>query len=239
MKVSTNSQNSDCLCVMRNFAFIFLTAFISISCASLTSRADYPSAWWQPINDPQKPAWEILPQDAKPGEVILSKRTELGIFSNFAATSFEFRGNRYASVEGFWQMMKYPENASDPRAKISGWEFSRDEVAKMTAFDAKHAGDLGSTQMKKLKIDWVSFDGTHFSYRSAHSGEHYRLIIAAMCEKLKQNPQVRDLLMKTGDLILKPDHAQDPSDPPEWRYFEIWMRMREKLKKNSTNFCEV
>src|SRR5690349_10011541 len=33
----------------------------------------YPAHWWTPINDPQKPEWEILPQEAKPGEVILSK----------------------------------------------------------------------------------------------------------------------------------------------------------------------
>ena len=35
----------------------------------------------------QRGWWEILPQVAKSGEVILSKRNELGILSNFAATS--------------------------------------------------------------------------------------------------------------------------------------------------------
>ncbi len=34
----------------------------------------YPSIWFAPINDPNKPDWEILPQEAKAGEVILSKR---------------------------------------------------------------------------------------------------------------------------------------------------------------------
>ena len=69
------------------------------------------------------PEWEILPQEAKPGEVILSKRNELGLLSNFAATPFEFRGKRYASLEGFWQMMKYPEGPDDPRAKFPGIEW--------------------------------------------------------------------------------------------------------------------
>ena len=41
--------------------------------------------------------------------MILSKRNELGILSNFAATPFTLYGKRYASVEGFWQMMLYPE----------------------------------------------------------------------------------------------------------------------------------
>ena len=61
-------------------------------------------------------AWEILPQAAGPDEVIVSKRHELGLLSNFAATPFIFRGRRYASVEGFWQMMLYPEGPGDPGA---------------------------------------------------------------------------------------------------------------------------
>ena len=55
------------------------------------------------------PSWEILPQAAKPGEVILSKRNELGLLSNFAPTPFTFRGQSYASLEGFWQTTLYPE----------------------------------------------------------------------------------------------------------------------------------
>ncbi len=34
----------------------------------------YPAHWWTPVIDPKKPEWEILPQEAAPGEVILSKR---------------------------------------------------------------------------------------------------------------------------------------------------------------------
>ncbi len=61
------------------------------------SQNCYPAVWFAPINDPNKPDWEILPQEAKAGEVILSKRNELGILSNFAATLFELYGKRYAS----------------------------------------------------------------------------------------------------------------------------------------------
>jgi len=73
----------------------------------------YPAHWWAAVPEEQKAVWEILPQAAKPGEVILSKRNELGVLSNFAATPFTLRGRRYASVEGFWHMMLYPENAHD------------------------------------------------------------------------------------------------------------------------------
>src|SRR6516164_10765204 len=82
-----------------------------------SSRQSYPADWWAPVPKEGAPAWEILPQEAGPGEVILSKRNELGLLSNFAPTPFTFHGKRYASLEGFWQMMKYPEGADDSRAK--------------------------------------------------------------------------------------------------------------------------
>src|SRR5271163_2321731 len=90
----------------------------------------YPEHWWTAVPEKEKASWEILPQAAKPGEVILSKRNELGILSNFAPTPFTFHGVRYASVEGFWQMMLYPEGPADPRAAAGViWPHTRAEVA--------------------------------------------------------------------------------------------------------------
>jgi hypothetical protein len=194
-------------------------------------RAPYPSHWWAPVSREGAPEWEILPQEAGPGEVILSKRHELGLLSNFAPTRFTFRGHRYASLEGFWQMMLYPENENDPRAKYPGleWKYTRDQVASMTSFDAKKAGDLAEENMRKMKIGWVSFEGRRFDYRSSKPGEHYRLIVAATREKVRQNADVRRVLLATGDLVLKPDHHQEPDAPPEWRYFEILTRIRAQL----------
>jgi len=45
----------------------------------LTARAHHPAHWWTPIPTNVAPAWEILPQAAAPGEVILSKRNQLGL----------------------------------------------------------------------------------------------------------------------------------------------------------------
>jgi predicted NAD-dependent protein-ADP-ribosyltransferase YbiA (DUF1768 family) len=195
-------------------------------------RHPYPDHWWAPVSKDGAPNWEILPQEAGPGEVILSKRHELGLLSNFAATPFTFRGKPYASVEGFWQMMLYPEGADDPRAHVPGlkWQHTRDEVAQMTAFEAKKAGTLAEETMTKMGIDWVSFEGKRFSYRPADPGEHYRLIVEAMWEKVKQNPEVRRALLSTGDLKLKPDHHQEPNAPAAWRYNEIWMVIRTNLR---------
>jgi hypothetical protein len=192
----------------------------------------YPAHWWTPVIDPNKPAWEILPQEAKPGEVILSKRNELGILSNFAATPFEYRGKRYDSVEAFWQMMLYPEGPDDPRAKATNltWPHTREQVAQMVAFEAKAAGDVGEKNMRKLGIDWLTFEGKRIPYRSRTRGEHHRLIFEAMRAKLEQNPKVEEILLSTGDLILRPDHITDPTEPDEWRYFDLWMRIRRELR---------
>ncbi|HEU4389634.1 MAG TPA: hypothetical protein VFV34_17650, partial [Blastocatellia bacterium] len=57
---------------------------------SKSNNAKYPAHWWVPVSKDGAPAWEILPQEAGPGEVILSKRHELGLLSNFAATPFSF-----------------------------------------------------------------------------------------------------------------------------------------------------
>jgi len=207
---------------------MLLAAFIVYSFA-----AQYPAHWWTPVLDPNKPAWEIPPQAAQPGEVILSKRNELGILSNFAATPFTLHGVRYASVEGFWQMMLYPEGKNDPRAQATSvkWPHSRAEVAQMTAFEAKAAGDVAEDNMRKLGIDWVTFEGRRMPYRSMTKGEHYRLIVEAIRAKLEQNPKVRQVLLSTGNLILLPDHIQEPHAPPEWAYFEIWMEIRRELQR--------
>jgi predicted NAD-dependent protein-ADP-ribosyltransferase YbiA (DUF1768 family) len=173
------------------------------------------------------PAWEILPQEAGPSEVILSKRHELGLLSNFAPTPFTFGGQRYASLEGFWQCMKFPETSDDPRLQSGlDWPFSRQQVAQMSGFEAKRAGDLAERHMKALGITWVSFEGKRFEYRPAQPGEHYQLILAATREKVKQNPEVKKVLLSTGDLILKPDHHQGPNPPAAWRYYEILMQIR-------------
>lgn len=226
---------------------------------SAASDSKYPAHWWAPVADDAKPRWEILPQEAGPGEVILSKRNELGLLSNFAATPFEFRGRHYASLEGFWQAMKYPEGPDDPRAKFPGleWKHTRDEVAQMTAFDAKAAGDLGSRNMKAMDIDWVTFEGRQMPYRPGKGpeeeadgespapskktsdlatpdptqGEHYRLILEATREKVRQNSEVRRVLLATGNLVLRPDHHQEPDPPAAWRYYEILSDIRSELQQ--------
>lgn len=222
--------------------FVFIALSILLSCQKQTPSANtakhdprYPARWFAPIHDPNKPDWEILPQEAQAGEVILSKRNELGLLSNFAPTPFEYRGKSYASLEGFWQMMLYPEDANDPRGKFPGleWKYTREQVSQMTAFEAKSAGTLAEENMKKMGIDWVSFEGNRFPYRPAEPGEHYRLIVEATREKVAQNPQVKKVLLATGDLILKPDHHGEPNAPEAWHYYKILTKIRSELQRES------
>ena len=230
---------------LKFLAIIFLVGS-SVSCAGdrtanspvsnkIISDPRYPAVWFAPINDPNKPDWEILPQEAGPGEVILSKRNELGMLSNFAPTPFVFHNRRYASLEGFWQMMLYPEGRDDARATFPGltWQFTREQVSQMTAFDAKAAGTLAEENMQRMGIDWVTFEGKRFPYRSAKPGEHYRLIVEATRAKVDQNPEVKRVLLSTGDLILKPDHHGEPNPLPEWKYYEILTQIRTELQRRA------
>jgi len=222
---------------MRNW-FAVLSLVLLSGCHSpeqqkQTAGNVYPAQWWAPVSKEGAPAWEIFPQEAGPGEVILSKRNELGLLSNFAATPFTFHGKRYASLEGFWQMMKYPEGPEDPRAKVPGltWSHTRDEVSQMTAFEANRAGRAGEENMKKMGIDWVTFEGRQMEYRPKEPGEHYRLIVEATRAKVRQNPDVKKVLLATGNLVLRPDHHQETNAPAAWRYYEVLMMIRTELQR--------
>jgi predicted NAD-dependent protein-ADP-ribosyltransferase YbiA (DUF1768 family) len=165
--------------------------------------------------------------------VIISKRHELGLLSNFAATPFVFRGTRYASIEGFWQMMLCPESPTDPRASFPGleWLHKREQVAQMTGFKAKDAGTLAERNMERMGIDWVSFEGRRFPYRPEQPGEHYELIVAATREKVRQNPEVERVLLATGDLVLKPDHHEEAGARAAWHYCDILTNIRNELRR--------
>lgn len=217
---------------------IFSSLLLLLGCAGANTKTysdGYPDIWWKEIPKDQLASWEIAPQaaDRSKKEVILSKRTELGKFSNFEASSFELDGKKYASVEGFWQSLKYPENEKDERAKDNTltWPHTRAEVEQLTAFEAKHAGDVASENMKKLNINWVTYQGKKINYDGKDPQAHYDLIERATRAKLKSSPQLQELLLKTGDLKLLPDHAQKQGSPPSYAYFDIYMKLRQELLK--------
>lgn len=213
---------------------VLSTIYILLPMIALSlTAAEYPREWWKAFpKDPAK-TWEILPQEATYGkDVILSKRTELGIFSNFAPTPFTLDGKKYASVEGFWQMMKYPDpqDKDDPRyRKDLLWKYTRDEVSQLTGFEAKDAGEATKENYQKLGISFISYKGKRMEYKGKDKQEHYELIFRTIQAKIDQNEKAKTLLKATGTLILRPDHIQDADAPPAYRYYDILMKLRSDL----------
>src|ERR1700685_1887406 len=60
--------------------FVGTFLIVNLGCGSAESpkpapslQPAYPAHWWAPVSKDGAPGWEILPQEAGPGEVILSK----------------------------------------------------------------------------------------------------------------------------------------------------------------------
>ncbi|MCB0378406.1 MAG: hypothetical protein KDD33_07935 [Bdellovibrionales bacterium] len=214
--------------MIQRFSF-FVALFLVWGCTHQPLRS-YPDHWWTPVQPALKKSWEILPQEAdrSKNEVILSKRNELGLLSNFAATPFVLDGKRYASLEGFWQMLKYPERGDAKWRSQVQWPYTREQVGQMVGHKAKKAGDFASLAMKKHQWDWVSYNHIKMIYKEAGSSPFYVLIRRAMQAKLEQNPKVKEVLIATKGLRLKPDHKQNPDSPKAWKYFDIWMEIRDQ-----------
>jgi hypothetical protein len=101
----------------------------------------------------------------------------------------------------------------------------------MTAFEAKNAGNEASDLMKKMGIDWVTFEGQKMTYKEEGESPFYKLIVQVMGAKLEQNPQVKNVLLETGDLTLKPDHFDaDAATLRAWQYYAIWTQFRSSLE---------
>lgn len=206
---------------IRVFFFILAIHFSALA---------YPPEWFKEVPRSEAQSWEILPQDAKIGEVILSKRTELGVFSNFGATPFVLDGVHFASVEGFWQSLKYPDPAQiqDPRHKISYWPLTRRQVEGLSGMEAKEAGNIANKIYRENKLLNISWGPNFFDYKDYSQGSefHYHLVKRAIREKLNQNQGLWELLLRTECLILKPDHDVKEDYPPAYHYYKILMELR-------------
>lgn len=212
---------------------IFVCLLLTSGCvhaAPAVSADGFPDAWWAPVPADQIKGWEIPPQSVsrENKEVVLSKRNELGQFSNLGAVSFEMDGVKYKSVEALWQGMKYPENANDDRLKDPSivWPYTREEVYQMEGFQAKKAGDLANENMKKMGIKYITYNGQKIEYNGSGMNRHYEIIYQASKNKVLQNPALKNLLLSTKDLKFFPDHKQQPNPNPAYLYHEIYMKIR-------------
>ena len=224
----------------QKICFGFLAALL-VSCVSMSNQSedysDYNDEWWKPVPASELPAWETPPQaaDRTKNEVVLSKRTELGVFSNLALSPFEMDGIKYQSIEGLWQGMKFPDNENDERfidsttgARVA-WPVTREQVYAMSDFESKKAGDQANEIMKKLGIKWVTYFGQKIEYKGKDQAAHYAIIYDASVAKIEQNPLIKQLLLKTKGLSFILDHKQDSNSPAAYRTDLIYMKIRDSL----------
>lgn len=138
------------------------------------------------------------------------------LLSNFAATPFTMDGWRYASVEGFWQSLKFPR------------EKDRRRVAAMSGVQAKLEGKQAP------KREEFEYQGRMIEVGSP---EHHQLMRTAIKRKLRQNPKVLKLLLETGDeeithILIGKDGRQIPDSKsiPGKVFSRILMDLRTEFR---------
>lgn len=127
--------------------------------------------------------------------------------SNLAPAQFVLHGRVYASVEGFWQGLKYADDTD--RARIAG----------LSGLAAKRAGRTNDD------VTFV-YDGTTYV---AGTHAHWMLMDAACRAKFAQDGAAQAALLATGNRPLQHRPRRDSRVIPGVIMAEIWMRIRAKL----------
>ena len=132
------------------------------------------------------------------------------LISNFAPTPFELDGRQYASVEGFWQGLKFPKEAD------------RRRIAALVAVEAKRAGEAA------VPAETFEYEGERF-YPGTHA--HWKLMERACWAKFTQNEDARSALLATGTRPLTHVMRRDSTTIPGAIMAQIWTRIRNRLRK--------
>jgi predicted NAD-dependent protein-ADP-ribosyltransferase YbiA (DUF1768 family) len=130
------------------------------------------------------------------------------LIGNFAPTPFVLDGARYASVESFWQGLKF----DDPR--------ERRRIASLDGPEAKRAGS------ERGYGEAVEYGGRPCRVGTA---EHWNLMERACRAKFQQNAVARDALLATAPRPLVHRVRHDSRAIPGVVIADIWMRIREDL----------
>lgn len=130
------------------------------------------------------------------------------LISNLAKTPFELDGRRYASIEGFWQGLKFPG------------EVDRQRIAALSGHDAKKAGPSARP-------------GDRFFYdrREVCVGtvDHWALMENACRAKFTQHDGARAALLSTGAAPLEHKVTPDSRTIPGLIMADIWTRIRTEI----------
>jgi predicted NAD-dependent protein-ADP-ribosyltransferase YbiA (DUF1768 family) len=138
------------------------------------------------------------------------------LLSNLAYTPFALDGREYASVEAFWQWLKYSSKEE------------RERIAWLSGIESKKIWN------NEDNIDHFEYEG--IVYR-VWSEEHQNLMRRAIRAKLEQNSPVLSLLLATGNtpIIHDPKRKDGTSYPdsttiPARVFSQILTELRVELK---------
>lgn len=132
----------------------------------------------------------------------------LKLISNLAETSFELDGRFYASIEGFWQGLKHPDEADRLR------------VAELAGHAAKAAGPNVNPGER------IVYEGREIVVGTI---DHWALMERANRAKFEQDEDACAALLSTGTRLLTHRMAVDSRTIPGVVMADIWMRIREQL----------
>lgn len=155
---------------------------------------------------------EIGPEaDARrePLNITRSVAPRFAAISNLAHTPFDIDGERYASIEGFWQGLKFTDHQS------------RRAIARLSGVDAKAAGDCAGQPL------FITHGDRSIA---AGSPEHWALMRAACHAKFTQHAIAREALLATGERWLTHKVRKDSRTIPGVIMAEIWMALRRQLR---------
>ena len=142
--------------------------------------------------------------------VYSSPDIDIQLISNLAHTAFTLDGKYYASVESFWQGLKFPS------------EKDRRRIAHLYGKDAKRAGQGAPEAETFVYNDAVIRFG---------SQEHQRLMAKACLAKFTQHQEAKNALLKTRDRPLMHKPRRDSKTIPGVIMADIWMKIRSRLSE--------
>lgn len=137
-----------------------------------------------------------------------SSDPQICLISNLAHTPFKLDGRFYASVEAFWQGLKFPDEAK------------RAEIAALHGHQARLAGAQAE------EAEEFQYDG-----RRVRTGtfDHWQLMHRACLAKFEQNAEANAALLSTGERPLEHIVRRDSKNIPGVIMAGIWMKIRSKL----------
>lgn len=131
--------------------------------------------------------------------------------SNFSQDPFILDSIELASVEGFIQGTKFPQD-----------DLRRYEAFGLTGKKAKKYGEYAERKYVWWKGELIPYG----------SNEHYNLIERAIRAKFKQNPEALRALLETNGLILTHD-VGEPEPPNTSLPAEIFCRILTQIRKEN------